>query len=210
MHSRFVVSGLTMLALTLTACGGDATGLKGSLSADESAQLAMQLGSTVAAQAASSAQASMTRSVPGLNLAAVPVSLNVDATVPCPLGGQTHLTLAVSGSVDQLAQTATMDLTGTNAPANCGYRVRQAIVHVTGTPSLTHTAHVSVDHGLPVGTQTFSTNGSFSWTADDGRSGSCSIESTTTADYSANTVTVHGSICGTTIDYSGPLTAPAA
>ena len=207
MNSRFVVSGLTLLALA--ACGGDSTGPKGTLTSDEKAELAMQLMSTVQAQAATSAGAQMSRHVDGLNLSAAPVSLNIDTTVPCPLGGQTHLTLSVTGSVDQQAQTATLDLTGTNAPQDCGYHVKHVDVHVTGNPSLTQTAHVSVDHGQPVGAQTFTAGGGFSWSTNDGRSGSCTLDYTATANYTTNTVTVHGSVCGTTIDYSGPIAAPA-
>ena len=208
MNSRFVVSGLT-LAFSLAACGGDSTGPKGTLSSDESTQLAMQMMSTVQGSAATSAGAQMSRHVDGLNLSAAPVSLNLDTTVPCPLGGQTHLTLSVSGTVDQQAQTATLDLTGTNAPQDCGYHVKDVTVHVTGNPSLTQSAHVSVDHGQPVGLQTFSAGGGFSWSTSDGRSGSCTIEYTASANYTTNVVTVHGSVCGTTIDYSGPLAAPA-
>jgi hypothetical protein len=210
MNSRFVVSGLTALALSLVACGGDSTGPKGTLSADESTELAMQLASTVQGSAATSASAQMSRHVDGLNLSAAPVSLNLDTTVPCPLGGQTHLTLAVSGTVDQQTQTATLDLTGTNTPQECGYHVKQTTVHVTGHPSLTSTAHVSVDHGQPVGLQSFTAGGGFSWSTDDGRSGSCTLEYTASANYTTNVVAVHGSVCGTTIDYSGPIAAPAA
>ena len=209
MHSRFVVSGLTMLALSITACGGDATGPHGALSADESAELAMQLGATAAMSAAGSVQASRVPNTPGLSLAAVPVTMTIDdPAVPCPLGGQTHLSFSLSGTVDQAAQTANLEMSGTNAPQNCAFRVRQAIVHVTG--SVTQTAHINVDHGAPIGLQTFSSNGSFDWSTNDGRSGTCSIESTVSADYANNTLTVHGSACGTTMNYSGPLTAPAA
>ena len=210
MNSRSVLSSLSLLAL-VSACSADVLGSKGSLSADESAALAMQISSTIQSSAGSTAAASMTRvpSMPGLSLASSPVSLNLDTTVPCPLGGQTHLTLTVSGSVDQQAQTAALDLSGTNAPQDCGYHVKQATVHVTGTPSLTQTAHVSVDHGAPTGVQSFSSHGSFDWSTSDGRSGSCSLDYTATADYSTSTVTVNGTVCGTTIQYSGPLT-PAA
>ena len=209
MHSRFVVSGITALALSLVACGGDSTSPHGTLSADESAALAMQMASTVQGSAATSAASSMSRHIDGLNLASAPVSLNLDTTVPCPLGGDTHLTLAVSGTVDQTAQTATLDLTGTNAPHECGYHVKQVDVHVTGNPSLTQTAHVAVDHGQPVGTQSFTAGGGFTWSTNDGRSGSCTIAYTASANYSTNTVNVHGSVCGTTIDYTGPIAAPA-
>jgi len=210
MNSRSVVSALSMLAM-VSACSADVLGSKGSLTADESAELAMQISSTIQSSAGTSAAASMTRrpSTPGLNFASVPVSLNLDTTVPCPLGGQTHLTLSVSGTVDQTAQTAALDLTGTNAPQDCGYHAKHVKVSVTGTPNLTQTAHVSVDHGVPTGVQSFSSNGSFDWSTDDGRSGSCSLNYTATADYGNSTVTVNGTVCGTTIQYSGPLT-PAA
>ena len=209
MNSRFVVSGLTALAL-VTACGGDSTGPKGTLSSTESAELAMQLSSTVQGSAATSAASSMMRLPAGLNLSAAPVSLSLDTTVPCPLGGQTHLTLTVNGTVDQAAQTATLDLTGTNAPQECGYHLKHVDVVVTGNPNLTQSAHVAVDHGAPVGAQTFTSNGGFNWSTSDGRSGSCSLEYSATADYSSNTVTVHGTVCGTTVDYTGPLNAGTA
>ena len=152
--------------LLLAAACKDLTGPKNALTADESADLANQIGSAIVSAPTSDGGASFTRVPTNASLEAVPVNINVEGrSVPCPRGGTTTVTVHIEGTADQ------------------------------ATHSLTATAHVEIANGLPVGVHTVSGSGSFTWSTRDGRSGSCTIEYTATRDYTNHTVSVQGSFC---------------
>ena len=202
---------LATLAFLAACADGTSPGSK--LSSDEAVALAMALNSQ--ASSAGSAQAMSANRLPtsgaSFNMVPQPVSASVDVSAPCPRGGTNHLVFNLSAQVDDQAQSMTADMTGTQSPAACGFDAKNVVVNITGTPSLTHTSHLEVTAGQPTGTWTSSLKGSFDYSTSDDRSGSCSVDWTTSANFTTHRITISGKFCGATFNYDGPIPqAPAA
>ena len=188
--------------LTAVACS-DSTAPNGTLTPEETRELALQMGVTFADGLSGSAAASSAGG-PRFNAIPAPFSGSVDFTVPCPRGGNTRVTGTFSGTVDESTESATVDVSATTRPNDCGHDVHGKIIRVTG--SLTATAHAEIANGVPVGTHTASLVGEFEWRASDGRRGTCAVNYNATANYTTNVATVTGNFCGSTIQFTGPLT----
>lgn len=196
-----VTLALGALLLTAAACS-DSTGPNDSLTPEEISELALQMGVGLSSDFASPS-VSTTDGV-RLNAIPAPISVSVDFTVPCPRGGNARITGTVDGTIDHETESATIDVSATHRPNDCGYDVHGKTIRTTG--SLTANAHAEIENGLPVGIHTASLAGEFSWRASDGRRGSCSVNYSATANYTTNVATVNGNFCGSTIQISGPLT----
>jgi hypothetical protein len=188
--------------LSVAACS-DSTAPNGTLTSEETRELALQMGVNFAADLPASAALA---SAGGASLNAIPATFNetIEVSVPCPRGGNVRITATVSGTVDEATESANLNISGTQRLNGCGYDVHGKEIRTTG--SLTATAHVEVENGLPVGTHTASLVGEFSWRASDGRRGTCAVNYNATANYTTNVATVNGNFCGTTIQVTGPLT----
>jgi hypothetical protein len=193
-------------ALFAAAACSDSTAPDSVLTAAETNELALQMGMQLSSgfTAAAASAASSAASRASLNAIPVPFSVAINVRVPCPEGGTTQLTATASAVVDEATQSVTADVTGTHRPSDCGLDVHGTTFRITG--ELTTRAHVVVKDGLPVGEQTASLDGSFSWRAEDGRSGTCTINYSASANYTTNVATVNGNFCGSTIQVTGPLT----
>jgi hypothetical protein len=194
---------VTTALLAAAACG-DSTGIKGSLTPQESRALAMQIGAHMAGALSSSASLG---SAAGAQLSTIPAPFSFSANfeAPCPRGGKTRLKATISGQAESSTHSITADATGTNEPNDCGFDVDGKTIWVTG--SLTSTAHVDVVNGVPVRENRATLNGHFSWRSSDGRSGDCDVAYTAKANYTTNVASVNGNVCGSTIEFSGPLTS---
>jgi hypothetical protein len=192
---------LTTALLSAAACS-DSTGLRGSLTPQESRALAMQIGAHMAASF--SRPASLVSGVQ-LNAIPAPIGGSVNFEVPCPLGGKTRLKASVNGLVDVATNSITADATGSNEPTNCGFEVEDETVWITGL--FTSKAHVDVVNGLPVRENWATLDGNFTWRSSDGRSGECDVAYTARANYATNVATVTGNFCGATMSFTGPLTS---
>jgi hypothetical protein len=196
---------LLALAASAAACSGDSTAPRSRLSSEEAAGLAMQLNYTLSAAMPTTAAVASRMGV-SASSAPEPISFSVDQQVACPMGGESHVVASMSGTVDNATESMDVTLNGSQSPANCGFDVNGVTFHTNGDPSLESTAHVVMVNGLPAGIMSFTGKGKFSWTADDGREpGSCSVDYTMTLNYTTQRAVVHGSFCGTNLDYDGPL-----
>lgn len=187
--------------LAVVACS-DSTGPNGSLTPEEINELAVQMGVGLSSDLLGSPALA-----PGgarLNAVPAPISASIDFTVRCPRGGNTHISASIDGTIDDATQSATLDVTATQEPDDCGYPVHGKTVRLSG--SLTANAHVEVQNGLPVGVHTASLVGEFDWRTNDGRRGSCTVNYSATANYTSKVSTVSGNFCGATVQFSGPLT----
>jgi hypothetical protein len=193
----------TVAALLSAAACSDSTAPKGSLTPDELSELAVQMGEHFASAFSGSAALASKGQAQSSAIPAT-IRVNVDLDVPCPRGGSSHVAATVDAVVDQATESATADVTGSQAPKDCGFEVKGKTIWVTGT--LTSAAHAAVVNGLPVGEQRASLEGSFSWRASDGRRGSCDVNYLAKANYTTNIATVNGSFCGQTIQITAPLT----
>jgi hypothetical protein len=192
-----------MLLLAAAAACSDATGPKNALTKDESTELAAQLGNAVLGAPTSASGPSFDRVPMGASESSAPTTTTVHISaesLPCPQGGTTTITVDIIATVDRSTHSMTADVTGTNAPQECGFYAKRSVLFITGTPSITTTAHVEITNGLPSGAQTVSGKGSFDWKTKDGRSGSCQVDYEVTRDFGAHTRTIKGTFCGSTIE----------
>jgi hypothetical protein len=203
---RPAVLALTAALLSAAACSSDSTGPRGSLTNDELAALALQMGTHFAGSFSGSA-ASFSKGEASFSAIPAPFSFTVNVSVPCPRGGKTDVAAQVSGVIDHAAQSVKADASGTHTPKECGFDVDGKTIWVSG--ELETAAHVEVVNGVPKGEQSASlrTPGEpISWRTSDGRSGSCAINYTAKANYDTNRAVVNGSFCGSTVSFDGPLT----
>jgi hypothetical protein len=194
---------LILAAALAAACSNDSTGPRGSLTSDELRELARQVGIHLAAGLSGSA-ASFSKGGAALSSIPLPLDISFRVTVPCPVEGTTRVDATVSGNFDEAAQSLTATASSTNTSTNCGFPVHGKTIWVDGT--LTSAASVNVVNGVPVGAQTASLVGSFSWRTSDGRSGGpCEVDYSATANYTTNQAQVDGRFCGSEIHFSGPF-----
>jgi hypothetical protein len=66
-------------------------------------------------------------------------------------------------------------------------------------PNTAFDSKLNIVNGVPVGLQTQTHKGSFTW-ARAGASGTCSVDLTSSFDPATHTVTVTGSFCATAVD----------
>jgi len=205
-HVRTLAGAAALVSLAV-ACS-DSTGTSGDrLTQAEAAFLATSLGAQSSAAAAT--RASSTSLASGASASAAvpsPFEFSLETTVPCPLGGNSKVSAAMRGSIDAAGRTLTADLSGSLEPASCVLRSKEGVSFtITGAPGLESDAHVAFTDGQPTGEHTASLEGGFSWSASDGRSGTCDVDYRATANYTSNQATVNGDFCGSTVTYTGPL-----
>jgi hypothetical protein len=200
----FAPLALAGLLTALTACGGSdaiAPPAASGLHADEAAGLAVEMGMALSGAGAAGSRAPAAGAA--ASVATVPISYSVSQVIPCPRGGSTKITGSATGDYDAAAQKMVMDVTATQEPQECGVLVKQVTFTTSGAPNLSSSAHLEIAGGTPSGSFTSSTKGGFSWKASDGRTGNCTVDYTSKADFAAKTVKVTGTFCGSALDYSG-------
>jgi hypothetical protein len=137
-----------------------------------------------------------------LSAAAEPKTISFDHTSshPCPTAGR--ITVGLEGVLvwDRDANAAELDSNGSLVHDACAFPHEGLTLTVTGNPSLTVTSHAATSGGRPSGPWTSDAGGSFSWSASDGRSGTCGIDVGTITNFDTRTRTVQGEVCGHTID----------
>lgn len=133
------------------------------------------------------------------------VTTSIDRTVPCPRGGLTQMSGQVTGQFDALTQAMYANVASRQVPFGCAHTIQGVSVYTTGAPDLITMAHVVAVDGMSAGIHTVTAKGGFTWTASDGRSGSCTVDYSSKADYTAKTFSVIGSFCGTALRYHGRL-----
>lgn len=151
----------------------------------------------------------------------------VDRTRPCPQGGTTRTVSTVTSVVDTVARTGRVTTSSTDTPAACAFTVDSlnavlrtianpgVVVTITGAPSLQSQSTSSyswaaagdsarrgrLTRGNTTGTQT----GSFTYTASDGRSGTCAVSLSTVFNPTERTQTVTGTFCGQAVNVTTTL-----
>jgi hypothetical protein len=177
------------------------------LSADESRDLAVQIGALFSQGLAGGVVASRAADA-SLSVIPVPFGFSVEKLrVPCPEGGATTVTASVKGTIDNATQSITATATGSNTPIDCGVLAQGKKIFITG--EFTSEASIRVKDGVPMGENTFSLKGEFSWrTANGRRSGKCFVDYLAKAFYTdnGNSAEVTGDFCGTRMTFSGPIT----
>ena len=200
MRKKF--SGFTCLttaaALTVSACGGDPTGVNSGdpLTSAEVAAVISAIGSAFES-AGAAAQRVSTVGFDGASAGQDPVAINenFDVSVPCE-SGTVQVSGSISGTVDDV--TSAVDITTDVSwdPNGCVISDDTNTLTVDGAPEIKLVLDMtSTENTLTMnGTET----GGFSFTVSDGRSGSCSLDVTFTiaTDATGIDASVSGTICG--------------
>lgn len=124
---------------------------------------------------------------------------DVQVTAPCPLGGTADVTWHMSMTADAATGSLAIDANGTHKPAGCMYKHDATTLTVNGDPGLSFEAHLAFANQQPTAPIVVKLNGAFNWAADDGRSGTCSVNYQETTDLVAKSRTRDGTVCGYTI-----------
>ncbi len=199
---RIRLAAMVVATLALAACK-DATSPTSQMKSDEAQSLAVMMAAGADAYASAVPVADVV-TLGTARAANQPVSITYTVSRPCPKGGTVAPSATITGTVDPVLHSATLDLTGSETRTDCAYQLQTNTITVNGT--LNVTAHVNIVASLPSGEQTFTEKGSFNWTSSDGRSGTCTVDLSASAVFGTTlTRTVHAQFCGRTVDFTGTI-----
>jgi hypothetical protein len=189
------ITALLAATVVFAACG-DAEGPGDVMTRTE----ALLISSALTAQGESTATASEPETGE-VSIASVPTTFTQDHTSshPCPQGGHLALSYRVTGAFDNSVGSWEIDLAGKQTHMSCAYSLQGLTITVHGRPEINFDARAAVYNGAPSEPATLGIDGSFRWTASDGREGTCQIEVNAITDFAAKRKTVNGAVCGHTI-----------
>ena len=203
---RILPRGLPLLAL-LAACGGDGTGPQTPRPLDAAevnaiSRAILSPGVAVARDGASGAARSL--SPDGAASSIQTGSIPFGFTAPCQPSGSTAVSGSLSAAWNPITQVAAIHAAASLHPQACAVRAEGANLTVTGDPSLELTLTAAGD-ATGVKALLLTESGALSWTRSDGGSGRCVVQ--VAALLLAGTPNYHvtGTVCGTSVDYTGPL-----
>lgn len=199
MFRRMGTAGL--LALAVASLGGcdDGAGPDAPLTADESDELAAQMADeTFVALAGATDDAGSSFTAPEYL-----IERSVTITRSCPLDGEVVIQHDATIEHDPETRHSVADITGSITHDECGRTVRGREVVLNGAPNIGVEAHFERQDGEPVGLQTMSFLGAFSYQlVGTDRGETCEVDLQITYDPETRTRTVAGSFCGREIDRS--------
>lgn len=196
--------GATSLAL-LVGCGGDPVAPGGDdLSQAEAAAIAgFMSGAAFEGWSFDEGEGAAASVAPaaGASVSGEPIQFDVaiDASSQCPQGGSVSVAGLFAGTVDSETQTGTVALGIVVTADGCTFPADETVFTVDTNPDLELDGDFAWEAGQPVGDQTFSYAGGIAWTAEDGRSGSCTIDLQVRRGEDG-TLVESGSACGMSID----------
>src|SRR5688572_6284717 len=135
-----------------------------------------------------------------INSDPITIENDLELTHPCPRGGELQQSWKASGTFDLRAGSYDLDIEGVQKHIGCVYPHEAITITIDGNPDIELNAHASGRNHRPSGLHTIEINGSFKWSASDGRSGTCPITLDAVTDWSAKKRTVEGEICGHAIE----------
>lgn len=133
--------------------------------------------------------------------ASAPVSRAINVTRPCPAGGTIAIVGLATGTSDPVAHNMTLTTSVTRTESACAFNTQHGVVTLNGNPNVALTNSINIVAGKPVGAQTQTHKGSFTW-ARGTKTGTCNVDVTSTFDATAGTITVSGTMCGRTVNVS--------
>jgi hypothetical protein len=212
MRRKSALAALAAAALLAAGCDKNATApAPGALESADAVLLAEELDAlTSAALSAGIGSAVLFSELPA-NAAPIPVDRSFTSTRRCPGGGSVAMAGTTKGEVDRAARSLTLETLATRTESACAIPARRAggaTLTVNGNPNVAIRASQKVVGGQPVGPQSITQKGAFTWSAGDGRSGSCTLDLTSTLDFATLTYSVKGTMCGQTVDVTKQGTQP--
>lgn len=130
-------------------------------------------------------------------------------TRACPAGGQVTVSGTVKREGDRATRTLTTEIDATKTQSACTIGKRDGVVvTVSGDPNIAIKASRKIVNGAPSGPQTTTHKGAFTYQTSTGKSGSCTVDLTSTFDPEAKTHTRKGTLCGRTVDVTRTVRRP--
>jgi hypothetical protein len=128
----------------------------------------------------------------------VPVSFSLDIShvESCEGSGTINLAVAMSGTIDDVTGEGDLALEIVETMNDCVVTVENVAFTVNGNPNITMTGDLTMSGES--GSGTFAFDGGFSYTAADGRAGSCGIDVDIV--FSPTALSYSGTICNTSVD----------
>jgi hypothetical protein len=204
MRRKFALPALVAAAVLSTGCEKNATApAEGTLASADAALLAEELDALTGVALSSQIGSFMLFSAVPANGAPLPVDRSFTTTRQCPGGGSVTVAGTTRGETDRATRSLSLETNATRTENACAIPARRAggaTLTVTGNPNVAIRAVHKVVNGEPSGPQTVTQKGAFKWSSSDGRSGSCSVDLTSTVDFAARTYSVKGTMCGQTVD----------
>lgn len=123
----------------------------------------------------------------------------LQVTHPCPVSGQVQLSWSANLAWDDETGDMTLDVEGMQNHAACAFNREGLTFTIHGNPNIELDAHIEIDNHMPVGEHTLNIQGGFRWTSSDGREGTCPISVEAITNFTAQTRTIEGNVCGHTV-----------
>jgi hypothetical protein len=207
MRRSFRISPLVAgLALSAAACGGGPTETSGDpLSEAEVAEVAAEIFSELGTYFSGDFSPQRRVLLPaGLNLslaASVPIDISIDESGPCGGGGTASVSGSIEGEVDDETGAGSLQFDITQGFSGCEVVGELHTYTVSGQPNIHLTGDFESD-GSESFSGTFSLQGGFAFTVDDGREGTCGIDVTATINVTGTSFssTASGTVCGVTVN----------
>ena len=204
MRRKSALAVLAAAALFAAGCEKNATApVEGTLASADAAMLAEELDAiTGVALSTQIGSFMLFASAPG-NAAPLPVDRSFTTTRQCPGGGSVTVAGTTKGEMDRATRSLSLETNATRTENACAIPTRRAggaTLTLTGNPNVAIRAVHKVANGEPSGPQTVTQKGAFRWSSSDGRSGSCTVDLTSTLDFASQTYSVKGTLCGQTVD----------
>jgi hypothetical protein len=194
------------LALAAAACGDGPTQTTGDpLAEAEVQELAAEIFADLGGFFTGNFAARETAILPaGLSLssmAPVPVSLTIDESGPCGGDGTASVNGSIEGTVDDETGAGNLELDITQSFSNCVIAGSAHTYTISGEPNIRLTGTFESD-GESSLSMSFTLEGGFAFSVEDGRAGTCGIDVTAEMTVNGTTLssTANGTICGVTVN----------
>jgi hypothetical protein len=186
------VAPVLALSVLAVACGGDSSApLGNALSRSEALALAVSYFEVLEGPSGQSSPASMSL-IPDTTVTAS------EGSLPCPQGGVLNMQMQDTLIFDEVGPTMAINIGGTHRPVNCVHAAGSTPVTIDAEPPFVWSSRMRMVAGMPSGPVVETLMGSFQWSTNDGRNGSCSVNYSRVLNAMTGAETRGGTICGHT------------
>lgn len=209
---RIPVSLTLLLTATLAACGGsDSTGPGNEPPRGLSTSEANALSRVLLAPGVGVAQNGLNGTTPAASRGAVGYGAALETgevpfgfTLPCQPSGSVNLTGTLGAAWDVLTQLVAVHARVTLRHQACPVQTDNGLLTVTGDPAVDLTLTAAGD-ATGIKALLITQSGAVTWTRADGTSGRCAAQVAGAAIAGTPSYHVYGTVCGVTIDFTGPI-----
>jgi hypothetical protein len=214
---RIHLSCTLVLATLLAACGGDSTGPGNgggggpeqppALSASEASAIGRALlspGVGVARNGVNGASPAGSPDPAGPSAAVETGEVPFGFTLPCQPSGSVNVTGTLGAAWDVVTQLVAVHARITLRHQSCPVQTDNGLLTVTGDPAVDLTL-TAAGNATGIKALLVTQTGAVTWRRADGTSGRCAAQVAGAAIAGTPSYHVYGTVCGVTVDFTGPL-----